>query len=206
MYIYGKRLLIPRKICLPLTCHRGTGINALHWIGAPHQSETKTENKTNKIQKRGREWGNTNRFGIIASEQPPQQNLFRKKTTSGKEVLWQTQPFSPAGGAVFDSVKPETTRWGQKIRIGTLHTFFSGNFSSASWTWEESKKKKGGWGTNLCAHTDTHVRDNGSDQCETTTKMAVSSQIQDRRRQWHPTPVLLPGKSHGRRSLVGCSP
>ena len=26
------------------------------------------------------------------------------------------------------------------------------------------------------------------------------------RGQWHPTPVLLPGKSHGRRSLVGCSP
>ena len=23
---------------------------------------------------------------------------------------------------------------------------------------------------------------------------------------WHPTPVLLPGESHGRRSLVGCSP
>ena len=27
-----------------------------------------------------------------------------------------------------------------------------------------------------------------------------------RRRQWHPTPVLLPGKSHGWKSLVGCSP
>ena len=26
------------------------------------------------------------------------------------------------------------------------------------------------------------------------------------RRRWYPTPVLLPGKSHGRRSLVGCSP
>ena len=25
------------------------------------------------------------------------------------------------------------------------------------------------------------------------------------RRKWHPTSVLLPGKSHGRRSLVGCS-
>ena len=25
-------------------------------------------------------------------------------------------------------------------------------------------------------------------------------------RRWHPTPVLLPGKSHGQRSLVGCSP
>ena len=27
-----------------------------------------------------------------------------------------------------------------------------------------------------------------------------------RRRQWHPTPVPLPGKSHGWRSLVGYSP
>ena len=27
-----------------------------------------------------------------------------------------------------------------------------------------------------------------------------------RRRQWHPTPVLLLGKPHGRRSLVVCSP
>ena len=26
----------------------------------------------------------------------------------------------------------------------------------------------------------------------------------ERRRQWQPTPVLLPGKSHGQRSLVGC--
>ena len=25
-------------------------------------------------------------------------------------------------------------------------------------------------------------------------------------REWHPTPVLLPGKSHGHSSLVGCSP
>ena len=27
-----------------------------------------------------------------------------------------------------------------------------------------------------------------------------------RRKHWHPTPVLLPGKSHRQRSLVGCSP
>ena len=27
-----------------------------------------------------------------------------------------------------------------------------------------------------------------------------------RRRQWHPTPARLPRKSHGQRSLVGCSP
>ena len=30
--------------------------------------------------------------------------------------------------------------------------------------------------------------------------------IMSRRRQWHPTPVLLPGKSHGWRSLIGYSP
>ena len=29
---------------------------------------------------------------------------------------------------------------------------------------------------------------------------------ESQRRQWHLTPVLLPGKSHGWRSLVGCSP
>ena len=28
----------------------------------------------------------------------------------------------------------------------------------------------------------------------------------NRRRQWHSTPVRLPGEAHGRKSLVGCSP
>ena len=37
------------------------------------------------------------------------------------------------------------------------------------------------------------------------TELIINTKKQ-RRRQWHPTPVLLPGKSHGRRSLVGCSP
>ena len=35
-------------------------------------------------------------------------------------------------------------------------------------------------------------------------KYLTAHQLQ--RRQWHPTPVLLPGKSRGWRSLVGCSP
>ena len=33
----------------------------------------------------------------------------------------------------------------------------------------------------------------------------ISMELQ-RRRQWQPTPVLLPGESHGWRSLVGCGP
>ena len=39
-----------------------------------------------------------------------------------------------------------------------------------------------------------------------TTTQLHSSHILARRRQWHPTPGLLPGKSHGWRSLVGYSP
>ena len=36
--------------------------------------------------------------------------------------------------------------------------------------------------------------------------LALAVQCHQRRqRQWHPTPVLLPGKSHGRRNLVGYS-
>ena len=36
--------------------------------------------------------------------------------------------------------------------------------------------------------------------------LLFSSLSLHQRRQWHPTPVLLPGKFHGQRSLVGCSP
>ena len=36
--------------------------------------------------------------------------------------------------------------------------------------------------------------------------LAAAAAAGSSRRRWHPTPGLLPGKSHGRRSLVGCSP
>ena len=43
------------------------------------------------------------------------------------------------------------------------------------------------------------------------TRLSDWSELKDqfstcRRRQWHPTPVFLPGESDGQRSLVGCSP
>ena len=38
------------------------------------------------------------------------------------------------------------------------------------------------------------------------TKLFVYICIVNQRRQWHPTPVLLLGKSHGWRSLLGCNP
>ena len=40
----------------------------------------------------------------------------------------------------------------------------------------------------------------------TSTVSGTLKELESGRRQWHPTPVILPGKSHGRRSLVGCSP
>ena len=33
-----------------------------------------------------------------------------------------------------------------------------------------------------------------------------SDKCRQERRQWHTTPILLPGEPHGQRSLVGCSP
>ena len=36
--------------------------------------------------------------------------------------------------------------------------------------------------------------------------VVISTSTEGWRRQWHPTLVLLPGKSHGQKSLVGCSP
>ena len=42
-----------------------------------------------------------------------------------------------------------------------------------------------------------------SELCKSST---IFKSLSARKRQWHPTPVLLPGKSHGWKTLVGCSP
>ena len=42
-------------------------------------------------------------------------------------------------------------------------------------------------------------------EIEKNNRMGKTRDLSQRRR-WHPAPVLLPGKSHGQRSLVGYSP
>ena len=50
-----------------------------------------------------------------------------------------------------------------------------------------------------------HVKANNSVECSKW-RINRNESYSSRRRQWQPTPVLLPGKSHGQRSLLGCSP
>ena len=84
---------------------------------------------------------------------------------------------------------------------GTPHfiTFLSSQ--GDVWEWEKGKNQgpkasqcRAGYGEKL----NGRRYQVSSDQCGTN--------LLSRRRQWHPTPVLLPGISHGRRSLVGCNP
>ena len=56
--------------------------------------------------------------------------------------------------------------------------------------------------SNFCPHFHLSTKQGKSDLYPPNGKGCSTS----RRRQWQPTPVLLPGKFHGQRRLVGCSP
>ena len=55
------------------------------------------------------------------------------------------------------------------------------------------------------ARTDKAFLSNQCKEMEENNRMGMTRDLFGRR-QWHPTPVLLLGKSHGWRSLVGCNP
>ena len=95
--------------------------------------------------------------------------------------------------------------WGRKESDTTerLHFHFSlscigeGNGNLLQCSHLENPRDGGAWWTAIY----------GVAQSQTWLKqVSSSSRIIPQRRWWHPTLVLLPGKSHGRRSLVGCSP
>ena len=59
----------------------------------------------------------------------------------------------------------------------------------------------------LSSHPMNHEAWSASPSCEPALGNSfIEAQRHFQRRRWHPTPVLLPGKSHGWRSLEGCSP
>ena len=67
----------------------------------------------------------------------------------------------------------------------------------------------------MCIHTETHVHTQTHAQAHTQTCTHTHTHTHTPfwvelpgvwRRKWQPTPVFLPGKVHGQRSLAGCSP
>ena len=85
--------------------------------------------------------------------------------------------------------------WALLAVQGTLKSLLQHHSSKASLLWHS-----GFFGSSFHIHT-----------CDLKSIHALNSPLftqlceMNRRRQWQATPVLLPRKSHGRRSLVGCS-
>ena len=87
---------------------------------------------------------------------------------------------------------------------------------------KKQNSPESGHGGKLPQHNMSHIQQTGSKHLSQWWNTdSISSKIRNKdvhsqhllsivleilaRRQWHPTPILLPGKSHGQRSLVGCS-
>ena len=87
------------------------------------------------------------------------------------------------------------------IHSHSFHRHFSENFI----IWQKSKSWESNLGLLDLSIKGTGVR--GTINMLMTSFSALGENIcLYRRRQWHPTPVLLPGKSHGWRSQEGWSP
>ena len=71
------------------------------------------------------------------------------------------------------------------------------------WGWVSCKQVH--WNLASSRNHSQHVKPCSPELLKSFAYLAVVKLVWQRR-QWHPTPILLPGKSHGRRSLVDCSP
>ena len=103
-------------------------------------------------------------------------------------------------------VKVESEKVGLKLNIQKMKIMASSHITS----WEidgetvETVSDFIFWGSKITA--------DGDYSHEIKTRLLLGRKVMTnldsilQRRQWQPTPVLLPGKSHRRRSLVGCSP
>ena len=92
----------------------------------------------------------------------------------------------------LDSVSPGVWHW--KVTLSLVFGFFISQRSFLTLTLATQ------WFSKCVSWSFVELFRKGED------KGLSSSTSPSWRRKWHPTSVLLPGKSHGRRSLVGCSP
>ena len=117
---------------------------------------------------------------------------------------WQPTPILLPGKSYGQRSLVGCSPWGHNESDMTelLHFYFSlscigeGNGNPLQCSCLENPRDGGAWWAAV----------SGVAQSWTRLKRLSSSSICVRRKQWRPTPVLLPGKSYGQRSLVGCSP
>ena len=107
----------------------------------------------------------------------------------GREVKWASTMYKASGG---DGIPGELFQILKDDAVKVLHSICQQIGKTQQWPqdWKRSVfipiPKKG-----------------NAKECST---QLHSSHMLEWRRQWHPTPVLLPGKPHGWRSLEGCNP
>ena len=100
----------------------------------------------------------------------------------------------------------------QELNLSLLHLPLVGGFFTTAPTWETPSfciQTLKHWTLFLSEHFLSHLTQNFFYYITKRTKPCILFShvvFSHWRRQWHPIPVLLPGKSHGRRSLVGGSP
>ena len=131
---------------------------------------------------------NVGAFNIV-----PEKAMATYSTTFAWKIPWTEEP-------------GRLQSWGRKESDTTerlpfhfsLSCIGEGNSNPLQCYCLENPRDGGAWWATVC----------GVAQSRTRLRLLSSSSSRARiwRRQWHPTPVLLPGKSHGWRSLVGCSP
>ena len=146
---------------------------------------------------------------MAAHQAPPSLGFSRQEHWSGlpfPSPMHESEKWKWSCSVVSNSQRPhglQPTRllrpWdfpGKSTGVG-CHCLLQWMFTAAK-TWEPAKH----WQISGYKRCGTYVQWTTSYK----NKEIMSSAATGWRRQWHPTPVLFPGKSHGWRCLVGCSP
>ena len=108
------------------------------------------------------------------------------------EVKWALESITTNKASAGDSIPVELFQVLEDDAVKVLHSIFQQIWKTQQWPqdWKRSvfilMPKKG-----------------NAKKCSNYRTIALIPHT-SRRRQWQPTPVLLPGKSHVQRSLVGC--
>ena len=133
--------------------------------------------------------------------------LLQSRTTGPKSCFLRCLPLStiPIGTAQWKS--PSSGRITTQSVNNILQKYLliclaAPGLSCSTWVsvpWSEMESRLPALGARSLSHRTTK-------EVQSTNLFYATTMLRFQRRQWHPTPVLLPGKSHGQRSLVGCSP